>query len=221
MEPFLPNHVFLPRFRLVLSLTPKAANTSIKQAMLEAMKRRVRLRTNGYRAYHRSWLRLDLSEASPDYLVIGVVRNPEDRLKSCFKNKIRDRGTTEPLRQQYGWPESLDFSEFVDRVCEIPDENADVHFRGQVYSMSVDGELRPDHIIRFEDLTAGPGWTRFRELVENQTGLQLRKDLPHRNATDSRPLSVDPKTRAKIRERYAEDYQIFYGAENWKGSPIK
>ena len=97
------------------------------------------------------------------YLRFAFVRNPWDRLWSCYCSKIATRKRNTGYRFKNGIHRSfskyksiragMPFAEFVHAVRDIPDEQSDLHFRSQ-HSFVTDhkGELLVDFIGHFEQL---------------------------------------------------------------------
>jgi hypothetical protein len=95
----------------------------------------------------------------------GFVRNPWDRLVSCYLNKILpDPGMAMPTFadgipitfRRYGtFRAGMSFPDFAQAVARIPDEDADDHFRSQHAFFAHRGRaLTIDEIARFEDAPA-------------------------------------------------------------------
>lgn len=128
-----------------------------------------------------------------DYYIFAFVRNPLDRLYSCYANKVLDIRGTEKLSpfRQYGITKDSTFEEFVHTIVEVPDEQADRHFRTQLWFVSVNGELITKYIGKLE--TFHEDW----QPLEEQFGLHAP---PHRNQSSLQ------------KARYCD----FYTAETWK-----
>jgi hypothetical protein len=148
-----------------------------------------------------------------DYLKLAFVRNPWDRLVSCFVQKIgsRDvddplsRGTASALAKAGLYAADITFRDFAHAVSRIPDEKADRHFRSQSSFLSDRrGALLADEIRRFEELKEG-----FEYLV----GLLGRDDLelPHLKKTVRKDYReyYDDETVEVVRRRYARDVALF------------
>ncbi len=93
------------------------------------------------------------------YFKFAFVRDPWDRLVSCYLDKFApdDRPAPKIAKMRYKGAnlyKGMSFREFAEGVCEIPDEEASPHFRSQYIGLTagVDGRLLPDFVGRFESL---------------------------------------------------------------------
>lgn len=92
-----------------------------------------------------------------NYFKFAFVRNPYDRLVSCYLQKIAEGGQG-LTKQDYGnikIPVGMPFGEFVEAVHAIPDEESDVHFRSQYLTVCGPGperEIMANFLGRFENL---------------------------------------------------------------------
>lgn len=162
-----PTGILCHRFRFIFFPVPKAATSSIKK--LIARMDDLPGDGNPHHDVHFDvvWAR-DL-DAWRDYRTFTVVRNPWDRLVSCFKDKIRgslddtrygprqrvhegfDR-YNKVLGRQIFRPD-MTFDQFVRAVARIPDAVADEHVRSQYRMFSrPDGALLVERILKFESL---------------------------------------------------------------------
>jgi len=151
-----------------------------------------------------------------DYYVFAFVRNPWDRLLSCFLSKIDptedDDGTfyrngVEFNFWKYGdmFHSQMSFSDFVRATTSIPDEEADIHFSSQ-YRHLTDRHrnLVPDFIGRFESLAG--------DLEELRSRMHMPKTAPpHKMKTEHKHYShyYTEETRALVEGRYPEDIELF------------
>ena len=118
------------------------------------------------------------------------MRNPWDRLVSCYLDKIRPPEGPDPPTFRRGIPRTFEpyglfrggmpFGDFVRAVASIPDAEADAHFRSQ-HCFFADGarDLTIDRIGRFEDV---PGV--FHELLQRLGIAEFA--LPHDKRTKAR-----------------------------------
>ena len=148
------------------------------------------------------------------YFKFAFVRNPWDRLVSCYRDKVRfDSGHVyeryvndfDDYFAKMGVTRSnLSFTDFVELVSEISDENADAHFRSQSWFLhDSKGNLLPNFVGRFENLKED-----F-EKVANTLNLALK--IPHLRKTSHAAYTewYNERTRALITRRYANDIRLF------------
>ena len=90
-----------------------------------------------------------------DYFRFAFVRNPWDRLVSCYSNKFSDmgKGLGGPRQRAEEFSPDMSFAEFVEAVHATPDEEANPHFRSQ-HAVVCDpqGRVMADFVGRFENL---------------------------------------------------------------------
>lgn len=103
---------------------------------------------------HSNGITLDVEEpymirysprAYRDYCKFAVIRNPWDRLVSCWHNKVLRKNA-------FGLPEELhrrlhDFPAFVDHVAQRDIEKCDTHYASQSSLINLDDV---DHLIRMD-----------------------------------------------------------------------
>ena len=77
------------------------------------------------------------------------VRNPFDRLLSCWNSRIREHGKLDNNRNLLL---KTNFPDFVRAVCNIPDDQADQHFRSQSWFTFNNGEFIVDYVGRVETI---------------------------------------------------------------------
>jgi hypothetical protein len=153
----------------------------------------------------------------PGFFSFGFVRNPWDRLVSCYRDKIRNEvggtttftirpGVADCLARFGAFAAGMSFGAFAAAVASIPDHAADQHFRSQhTFLTNRRGEIAVDFVGRWETLTDD-----FRA-VRERTGLPAI-DLPRLQAA---PAAVDyrafygPETRDLVAKRFAKDIAYF------------
>ena len=157
-------------------------------------------------------LKVTLMDALEGYWGFTVVRNPYDRLVSCFSEKIRPDGVSHLFKdgvshvlQGYGtFRGGMSFPEFAEQILKIDNSNADQHFRSQS-SMIVDekGEIIVDKICRFESLDQD-----IQEVAEH-LGLDFK--VPQLNKSKRREWEsyYTDDLREKVYKRYEQDFKMF------------
>jgi hypothetical protein len=148
-----------------------------------------------------------------EYFKFAFVRNPWDRLVSCYKDKLCDAAGqyvdhenrfTDYLTTTGRYKEDMTFDEFVSLVASIPDRRAEGHFRSQVALLSDSRGLIPlDRIARFEHLEDEFSYISAR--------LGLNGSLPHLRTTGKRHYReyYSQATRELVRQRYQADIETF------------
>ena len=157
-----------------------------------------------------------------NYYKFTFVRNPWDRLVSCYKDKIReDENFNAPTFKngihaaflKYGiFKAGMNFTDFVSAVCEIPDEQADAHILSQhQFLINNQGVVFMDFIGRFETLQDDFN------LVCNKLNIS-DNNLPHKNRSNSKLQNNQRNkysdyyckyTRKLVAKRYDKDINLF------------
>lgn len=154
-----------------------------------------------------------------DYWKFCIVRNPWDRLVSCWTQKTSDatrasgtdlNGVARCLRDHGFSPAGMTFSQFVAAVATIPDEAANPHFRSQ-YTFVTDkrGTLVVDFVGHMETLNADLKHI-FRTVGIPET------NAPHLLRSDRHAYAeyYGRETADLVRQRFARDISLFQYAFN-------
>lgn len=152
-----------------------------------------------------------------DYTKFSFVRNPWDRLVSCYINKIRSDarnnqwfvdGVALGFLQYNLFHAKMSFEEFAEAVLEIGVENANVHFLPQHYFLlDPKGNFAADFVGKFEHLQSS-----FDDLCDL---IGLKKfELPHKNFSKKTKDThyskfYTTKLRDKIAAYYENDIELF------------
>lgn len=138
--------------------------------------------------------------AYESYFQFSIVRNPWDRLVSCWNNKVIDQnwwGLTDERRKHLS-----EFKNFVEYVAELDLDDCDVHLRRQ---SSVIDLNRLDYLGRFETLAADV------DQIFERLGCPS-PSLPHINKSQSGSSYTDhytPELVVRVRDLYLRDVQFF------------
>lgn len=195
--------IVVPELRMCFVPTPKVANRSMKAAIAAVAR-------PGYRGdpHLAGWqYRPVTTLRRTGFHGFGFVRNPLDRLYSCYAQKVVLYGRLKHMPMQfwrYGdvFHPGMSFEEFVRAVAGIPDRVADIHFRSQHRFLYHRGEPTVDFIGRFETLERD--WQRVRQ----RFGLP---ELVHYNRSPHRSYreAYTPALARAAAERYREDIRLF------------
>jgi hypothetical protein len=215
--------------KVIYFAVPKVANSSFKRVIAQAIpdmpeSRREKSHGKDNTVFSdpaiRRWLRKNKIllckhqvPAYKEYLKLAFVRNPWDRLVSCYKQKISDReidnpnkrGTARALAEAGFYSSNMSFADFARAVSQIPDERSDRHFRSQSsFLLDNKGVLLVDEVRRFEDLDQG--FQYFRTVLGRED-----LELPHLKKTQRKEYRdyYDDETAELTAKRYARDIELF------------
>ena len=211
--------IALEPWRAVYVEIPKVACTSIKVAIAGVLDIKLDGPDGDPHQSTFPFARPSFSADSlfPGYFSFAFVRNPWDRLVSCYRDKIAGEvdgfthstireGVADCLARFEIFQPGMTFASFAQAVASIPDSEADEHFRSQYTFVSgSDRATRVDFIGRFEALA------RDIEAVCRKTGMPSLA-LPHLQAAGTQKRYADyydPALREAVAERYAEDIERF------------
>jgi hypothetical protein len=146
-----------------------------------------------------------------DHFKFSFVRNPYDRLVSCYYSKINPKvvGIDQEPHEGVELRPGMTFAQFVEAVYLIPDDKANVHFRSQhlfLRAPDAKGDLLVDFLGRFENME--------RDFARAAKELGLGLSLPHSNPSRRRERQdyrdyYDGRLAEMVGERYREDCGIF------------
>lgn len=153
----------------------------------------------------------------PGLYTFAFVRNPWDRLVSCYRDKIQGQvadftlfshsGVAHCLARFDVFSANMSFEEFVYAVASIPDTDADEHFRSQhKFLMNDRGDIAVDFVGRYETLEAD-----FQYVAE-RIGLPKGISLPRLQANARAVRYTDyytAATRDVVAIRFAQDIAHF------------
>jgi hypothetical protein len=220
-----PRPFICEELKLIYYPVPKAASSTVRRYLIEhgfADRRPLELTHNNIQnfTFPRITLKRALELQKVNYRSFAVVRNPYDRIVSCYFDKIVGAGSNpgpsagfvryNQLLGKQIFRNDMGFLEFIRVISRIPDFAADAHFRCQRTFLPLQGgRVALDCIIQMERFadqfpaflsSAGlPDWETQRE---NQT--QRRDGI----------LQQYPETIPLIRKHYESCFRLLgYAAD--------
>lgn len=186
-----PNNIIIKDHKIILFLPAKCANTSIKKAL----------------GYDKDWYlrnKITACEAKKytDYKKYIFVRNPYQRLVSCYRNKARKDRKYMGFAKN-GFPKDGSFAEFVRFVVNTPPEVQDVHARPYYVDSYCQYKRVPDIAIHVKDLSK-----RWKE-IQSIIGCA---DINHENSSGVYNLEqyYTPELKELVYQYYKKDFEDYY-----------
>jgi len=126
------------------------------------------------------------------------VRNPFDRLASCYRHVIQ-KGALKNIQDDPKLHREMSFEKFIDVISEIELENMDIHFRPQ-YTFIPE---KPDYVGKFENIQED-----FKHICEK---IGINVELLHENKTNKTIFRdyYTPKIIEKVLKLYEKDFELF------------
>lgn len=190
---------------------PKVASRSIRNALTQFLLQKEGKDPNRadehevikeYEAvYAKHFPSKEIAEIAKQYFIFAFVRNPFDRIYSCYRNKVLIEEGRENIFAKNNIPSRISFDEFVLRVSDISDTMADRHFKAQSWFLTYQGKVIPQYVGKLE--TFEQDW----ELIWQRFGVALPKQLNRSERQVTIPMT--DQTRQLIIDRYREDFTLF------------
>jgi hypothetical protein len=153
----------------------------------------------------------------PGIFTFGFVRNPWDRLVSCYRDKIRREvdgftnftirpGVADCLARFDEFFAGMPFDKFVDAVTWIADKDADPHFRSQhTFLTNAQDKIAVDFVGRYESLAGDFRFVTRRVGIPSVELPHIQKALPTVNYADY----YTAETRDLVARRFRKDIDLF------------
>lgn len=203
--------------KLVYLRNSKVACSSIETSMYDGV---IKDDYSIHRMVNDSGMRKSkLSAEEEKYFKFTYVRNPYERLVSCYESKYhvdRDKYQKKMVRFDYylcGYlRKDRGFDNFIKRIARLPDSWMDEHFRLQ-YDLTHDrhGNKLVDHIGHYENLEED-----FKE-IRMKYGL---KELPHYNNSGGKKRDwrsyYTIETAEIVYKKYEKDFRYLGYEDSYK-----
>ncbi len=197
--------IVLEKARAIYIPMPKAANSSIRKALLPVL---------GIDPQQVSQVQAEtrhltepcstaLPKAGPDWMVFTVVREPYDRAHSAWRDKLENQDSSFRSLRGTGLEKGDSFSLFL-LVCNLwPRKMLNDHFIPQTDLLEQARKLPDFRIYRMEDL--GRDWPGICDEIEERSGIRPL-DLPHLNQSRKpEALSFPPGEKLMLWRLYNRD----------------
>lgn len=203
-----PNIIAFPKLKLAYIGICKSGNTSVKLTFMNAFG------YTGKNPHHKDfflYVDYDYLKDKKDWLIFTIIRHPRKRFESCFKQKVwRPRGLHPGFKRYNPIKWKMPFKNFIHFVAEIPDSNADQHFRSMYYDLYMGGQPLVNLILRLEDIELA--WPKAVKRIEQHCGLKLQKTLPMSDNDSSKikaPIKWTDTLDQIHYKRFKKDFKVF------------
>ena len=145
----------------------------------------------------------EIHALAQDNFIFAFVRNPYERIYSCYKNKIEDARTSggKNIFEKHGMGLDMTFDDFVRKISTMPDHQSDRHFRSQAWFLTWQGELLTSFVGKLEQLNED--W----QVLQKKFGMD---PPPMINVSNAKSLpEMSDETKGLIGARYADDFRLF------------
>lgn len=159
-------HIKLQTQKLVFTVIPKNANTSIKHAILKSFYdvNLEKINIENTDKFHALTLKyfdfIDNQELSTlnNYLKIVILRNPIDRLYSAWNDKIKNL-----KKPRFGFQQPCSFEHFIKVICQSADSDLDRHFTPQYRFITYNNEILSNYFINLDKINMQ--WNELQKIV--------------------------------------------------------
>ena len=211
----LRESILVEPYRTIYYPIPKVANSSIKTICAELLG--IDVKGSVHEIEFPRPKQLLSRFLYQNYFKFAFVRNPWDRLVSCYRDKIQNQasgvdtkftireGVANCLARFPEFKAGMSFDEFVEAAHSIPDSKADIHFKSQYkFFGNKTGPVAVDYVGYFERL--GEDMLE----IQKKAGWPDLK-LPHVKSSPKKTYHnyYSEKTKRLVSERYREDIELF------------
>ena len=194
-----PDFIILDEKEVVFASVAKSACSSIKTSIYGTPPEGIQIHQHTSHLSHRR-----IPKKKSSYFVFAIVRDPYERLASCYRAKFNKADESKFMFSNYlfGYLKNdYSFEEFVRKVSKIPDILCDRHFKAQNKIVFASGK-KVDFIGKFENLPMD-----FEEIRKRYDFAEL--PILNKSSGKSAADLFSDETRALASKRYEKDFELF------------
>ncbi len=214
--------IYLRKYNLAYMALPKVANSSVKTLLAKHLGLGGEENRKGGLAYlfNHSETAADLRErgvliskkdliklknSNKDLVVLSVVRDPIERVRSFYSSCLASEVLMNKLTQFYGsdvFYKEMSFEQFLQQVILIPDLISNRHFQSQYLFLTAGGSVIADEVYNFNQLSS-----HFIPRLE-ELGLDVSSFKNVNKGQRNEPTQISAELEGKARIRFQKDYLL-------------
>jgi len=199
--------------KILIGIVPKCASTVIKNAFLHIPTEKISVfpEKNSFFQNITNFSYEELFHG--DYRAVTCIRNPYNRLLSCFLERI-NRDTASNNQIEYILTEQnikfeknkITFSQFIEALSQIPIQYMELHFK-PMHLINHAKLIKYDHIFRVEEMKK----SILQYNKKFNKNIQLSNNFRQHsvNADKKIDLYYSKALKKKVREIYLDDFILF------------
>lgn len=207
---FIHQNIVIHKYKAIYFPIPKVASSSMKKFIsrilnIKGSKEHERKSPQYYNFREFPFVKKnEILKKYKNYFKFTFVRNPYDRLVSCYEHWIKNEFRSNFDIYDSVKPE-MSFEEFVKAISKIPDHISDGHFRSQhTFITDRKGNLLVNFIGKIENIN-----TDFKKVCK-KTGMPYKKlSRINKKAEKNYREYYDEETKKLVQERYKKDFEMF------------
>jgi hypothetical protein len=203
----------LPSHKIIFIATPKAGNSSILQAMINALPEKVgdegelQLIQTKFREY--AITKKEAFLLRDDHFIFSIVRNPWDRVVSHYSDKVvGGKALHSRLNQFEGFYHKMPFDEYLNVLDKSFGKLNDVHTLPQADNLFFRGSFLPNFVLRYERIAEDFALLKSVLATKN---LSI-SSLPHKNRSKRlgyKNMYLNKEQIDLVRKLYRRDIKMF------------
>jgi len=202
-------NILIENYKAIYFFVPKVACTSLKLFCADLLNLPEQKEWTVHTEVAFPYVKVDSLNEYEDYSKFAFVRNPLDRIRSFYINKVcaqQPRLELEKYGENYFY-RNMPFEEFIPKICSIGDSEADSHFMQQSSILSdSNGNLLPDYLFKMEDIDLN--MRNLSSLLGFDKEIRLsRVNYSKKSVVDR--ISFTNELVDIVGERYSKDFELF------------